>query len=1043
MKMWWSILWAILLGVASNAMAGQAEYSKAKSEGISALANARYADAERWFRAALSEAEAPGGDELAAATALEGIGRALGAQGKYEPAEQAYQRTFAIRERILGPNHSDVGGALNNLAATFETQGKYAQAEPLYKRALTIGEKILGPNHEDVARGVNNLAILYYTQGKYSEAEPLFKRALSIREKNFGPDHPDVANGLNNLASLYDSQGMFAQAEPLYKRALGIREKSFGYDHPDLASSLNNLALFYEAQGKHAEAEPLFKRALAINEKVLGYDHPDVASILNNLALIYEARGQYAQAEPLYKRALAIYEKALGPDHSDVARGANNLGSLYNTQGKYAEAELLFKRALAINEKALGLDHPEVALNLQNLASLYDTKAKYTEAEPLFNRALAIYEKALGPDHPKLAVSLSNLATHYSDQGKYRQAEPPLKRALAINEKALGPDHPDMALSLNSLAALYRLQGQYTQALNVARRATSIYRNRVVAGGTSEVAVGEAFSNRHGFLEHLSLLSRNPDNAPIGKITEEAFQVVQLAQASGTASAIAKMATRYAKGDDALAGLVKRKQDASDRRTKKETQLVSASSKPPKERIVADEQRLRNDIAVAGKELEAIDNELTHRFPDYQELTRPEPASVNQIQALLKPGEAMLVYMLGGESFLWVVKSDSASFMPIKVDAKDVAAKVAIVRGEMEFDVAGNIPRVNVGELHELYKAVFAPALPNLVGVKHVMVVPSGPLQSLPFGMLITSPPLEIKRDADYVRVDWLAKHYAFSVLPSVSSIQAFRQFAKASVRQEPFAGFGDPLIGGADGLTRGKRARVDIAAVFRNLVAGHNAMVQEAIPTPEIADVETIRNAQRLPETADEIRAMAKSLNGNPDAIWLQKNATEIQVKSLDLSKYRTIAFATHGVMAGEVKGVGESGLILTPPQEGTTEDDGYLSASEISRLNLNADWVILSACNTAAADGTPGAEGLSGLAKAFFYAGARSLLVSHWSVESKSAMAITTRMFEEAKKGAAKSEALRRAMMALANDSETAHPAFWAPFVVVGEGLGGRLKH
>ena len=103
---------------------------------------------------------------------------------------------------------------------------------------------------------------------------------------------------------------------------------------------------------------------------------------------------------------------------------------------------------------------------------------------------------------------------------------------------------------------------------------------------------------------------------------------------------------------------------------------------------------------------------------------------------------------------------------------------------------------------------------------------------------------------------------------------------------------------------------------------------------------------------------------------------------------------------------------------------------------LKLDADWVILSACNTAAPDGTPGAGGFTGLTKAFFYAGARALLVSHWSVESKSAMAITTRMFEETEKGATKSEALRRAMMALADVPETAHPAFWAPFVVVGEG-------
>lgn len=321
------------------------------------------------------------------------------------------------------------------------------------------------------------------------------------------------------------------------------------------------------------------------------------------------------------------------------------------------------------------------------------------------------------------------------------------------------------------------------------------------------------------------------------------------------------------------------------------------------------------------------------------------------------------------------------------------------------------------------------------------MVVPSGPLQSLPLGMLVASPPPEIKSDADYRQVDWLAKRYAFSVLPAVSSIQAFRQFAKAGGSQEPFAGFGDPLIGGSSGEVRGKRGKIDVATVFRNRAV--NTDVTTNAPVMEIADVEAIRQASRLPETADELRAMGKVLKAGPNTLWLQENASETRIKGLDLSRFRTIAFATHGVMAGEIKGVGESGLILTPPQQGTIDDDGYLSASEIARLKLDADWVILSACNTAAADGTPGAEGLSGLAKAFFYAGARSLLVSHWPVASDATVPLTTTMLREYENnpGQGKAEAHRKAMLALMNTPnhpEYAHPLYWAPFVVVGEGGG-----
>jgi CHAT domain-containing protein len=181
--------------------------------------------------------------------------------------------------------------------------------------------------------------------------------------------------------------------------------------------------------------------------------------------------------------------------------------------------------------------------------------------------------------------------------------------------------------------------------------------------------------------------------------------------------------------------------------------------------------------------------------------------------------------------------------------------------------------------------------------------------------------------------------------------------------------------------------------------------------------------------------------------SVHLQLAATETNVKKADLTRYRVLAFATHGLMAGDFRGLAEPALVLTPPDNGTEFDDGLLTASEVAQLKLNADWVILSACNTAAADDTPGAEGLSGLAKAFFYAGSRALLVSHWPVASAATEKLTTRMFKEGSDnpGIGKAEALRRSMLAMMADEKSpqlTHPAFWAPFVVVGEGAGAQTK-
>ena len=209
------------------------------------------------------------------------------------------------------------------------------------------------------------------------------------------------------------------------------------------------------------------------------------------------------------------------------------------------------------------------------------------------------------------------------------------------------------------------------------------------------------------------------------------------------------------------------------------------------------------------------------------------------------------------------------------------------------------------------------------------------------------------------------------------------------------------------------------------------------------------MRELTPLPETADELCEVGRRLGVPESEILLGGRATEAAIKSLSedgrLADYDVLHFATHGALAGQVQGLGEPGLILTPPPKDTRDpkllarDDGYLTASEIATLKLNADWVILSACNTASGTGET-AEALSGLARAFFYAGARALLVSHWEVGSDAAVKLTTRAFAEMKADPkiGRAEALRRSMRELIGKGSLVdtHPSQWAPFVVVGEG-------
>jgi CHAT domain-containing protein len=265
----------------------------------------------------------------------------------------------------------------------------------------------------------------------------------------------------------------------------------------------------------------------------------------------------------------------------------------------------------------------------------------------------------------------------------------------------------------------------------------------------------------------------------------------------------------------------------------------------------------------------------------------------------------------------------------------------------------------------------------------------------------------------------WLAKRHALATLPSISSLKALRLYASKGAASEPFAGFGDPALGATQAAARTR----SVASVFRG-----------AAP-----NLDALRTMSPLPGTANELKAMAKALGASETAdVFLRERATEAQLKAANLTRKRVIAFATHALTAGDL-GLGEPGLVFTPPASASERDDGYLAASEAARLDLHADWIILSACNTAAGD-APGAKGLSGLARAFFLAGARSLLVSHWPVWDDAAGRITTAAVKsfQANPSQGRAEALRQAALALMADTSSprfAHPAAWAPFVLVGE--------
>lgn len=401
------------------------------------------------------------------------------------------------------------------------------------------------------------------------------------------------------------------------------------------------------------------------------------------------------------------------------------------------------------------------------------------------------------------------------------------------------------------------------------------------------------------------------------------------------------------------------------------------------------------------------------------------PAELRAVSGRLGAGEAFVVLRVGAttlDGFL-VDRAGGSLVWSTQIGAAEVEDLVRALRDSAEVPPTAPFP---FEQAHNLYQAAFGPVAPQLRRYSKLVVLGNGPLQSMPYGMLLTAMPPTLPANAEQFRAAapaWLIRSHAIAIMPSVPTFVAQRSAAAAGRAKKPFLGIGNPVL--APVQTAGRKV---------------NATTAFTPGTPGgLADVNVLRQQPSLPETEDELRTIARLLRAGPDDIIVQTKATEANVKQLPLADYAIVSFATHGALAGEARGSSEPGLILTPPPTATPEDDGFLALSDVQALKFDADLVILSACNTGTSDGRPRAEGLSGLARGFFRAGARSLLVTHWAIPSESSVKLITGVIEarERDKRLDWADALRASSLALIDregPAEWAHPAYWAGFAAVG---------
>ena len=918
----------------------------------------------------------------------------------------------------------------------------------------------------------------YSSSGDPKKALAIFQQQLRDTDAKGAKGY--LFNGTLNIVGILVQIGDIAQAEAYFNRSVSLLREA-------RTSGLPGWREAYSMRGQSWEAD-----------------------VEQTRAILFEARGEYAQAEKSYRiaelRKRASIKGLLAspnpPPESQILQAADGLvvaqARMEAKQGRLVQAEADTRRALLARLKDTGKYNTATPRFVMGLAGAVLEQGRYQEAEQLIRVALEINNTlGVAPDSQSTVTYLSRLANILSLQHKRRPAiavyaeidkamaswdaqrrevfdldgsriyalyaAEETTRGIALAEKLLkrdsarfGEGRYDTAVAHGILAIGYMGAKRDLDASHEFRTAIPVLLAAEHENGDNDNATLVAARServRNIVEAYITLLDRNrSDDNEYAAL--ESFALADAIRSQSVQQALNASSVRMGTDDPALAGLVREEQDLTKRVNAQLGTLNNVLALPSGQRDENTVKALQASIAKLRGDREKERVDIAKRFPHYAELIDPKPPSVEQIKAVLKPDEALLSFYFGRDiGFVWAVPKDGkVAFAAIHASAGDLESRVRKLREALEPQAStiAEIPPFDLGLAYELYEQLLKPVEAGWKPAKNLVVVTNGALGLLPLSLLPTTPAKAEDGNgplfAGYRNVAWLARTHAVSMVPSAAALRTLRQMPAGSPNRQRMIGFGSPVFSQKQAKVEqeGAEAPVQVAMATRGL-----PLQRRSSPKLENVDSAELAQLPALPDTAEELKSIASALGEDPSkALVLGVKANEETVKATDLSRYKIIVFATHGLAAGELNGLTQPALALTAPDVAGVKGDGLLTMEEIMSLKLDADWVVLSACNTGAAAGA-GAEAASGLGQAFFYAGARALLVTNWSVDSQSAREITSELFRRQKTSPnlSRSEALRQSMMALLDDKgftdnkgtmlfAYAHPLFWAPYSIIGDG-------
>jgi CHAT domain-containing protein/Flp pilus assembly protein TadD len=939
------------------------------------------------------------------------------------------------------------------------------QAIEKYDAALAIWRKLNDQGGQ--SRALNGLGAAYYTLGEWPQAVGYFEQALPLVRA--AGNRGGEALVLFNLAFCQDSLGDKQRALELYQQVLPMLHEAG--NRTDEASTLNNLGQLYATFGDRAKALDHYTRSLRL-EREIGVKGGERA-VLSNLALLYDASGDKQSALDYYQQSLAL-SQAAGDERTEI-RVLNNLAAVWRSLGETQQAIELSERALTLS-RTIG-DRDGEAQSLHALGFIYDQNGEDEQALKFYEPALELRNK-LG-DRSGQASTLGNLAVILGRRGE-------TQRALQMHEQELElcratGDRSGEAAALNGLGNLYAVTAPqkalelYLSARDIFRsvqdiggEAAALYRAALVydalgqlsaARGCMEVVIEfiesqraalvsqelrtSYFSTKQRYYEYYIRLLMRQHEQDTGKgYDAAALQISERARARSLLELLVANRVDIRQGaDPALLARERELRDQLNAKAAAQTRLLGSK------KTEAQAAALTSEIAALNAQLQEVETKLRRTSPRYAALAQPQPLTLREIQQQLLDDETLLLeYALGEkQSYLWVVSPSSVSSyaLPPRAEIEAAARKVydlLIARPEK----SGPPDAQFITQASTLSRMLLGPAISQL-GQKRLLIVAPGILSYLPFAVLpepsVVRRQLSVATDSELRPTDngqrttdneqsLIADHEIIN-LPSASVLSVIRgEAAHRKAAARTVAVLADPVFDADDPrlALAAKRNNGNSAAGGTETVA-MNAELKRAVRGAKFSRA----GFARLPFSAEEADAILSVVAAGTGLKATGFRASRRAALSPDLGQYRIVHFATHGLLNSAQPEL--SGLVFSLLDEQGRPQDGFLRLHEIFNLKLNADLVVLSACQTGLGREIRG-EGLIGLTRGFMYAGAPRVVASLWQVDDLATAELMKRFYRGMlKDGLRPTAALRAAQLEMAKQKRWAAPYFWAAFTLQGE--------